>query len=371
MGPTRRHGRRVSAICWGCDRSASHCGTARVPLDPHLDRLFGALSFAAAGGSKKSADILDRRASFRKLMELSRLGAPVTEVESRIIPGPAGSLPIRVYTPLHCYGQALPGLIYLHGGGFVCGDLETHDPLCRTTCDETGCRTVAVDYRLAPEHPFPAAVQDAYAAADWVINHAHQLRIDPTRIAIAGDSAGATLAAVVCHLMAEDRPGALALQLLLCPILDWTVAANARRDFGSTYLLDRHTIEQELAWYLPAGRDPEHPHISPVHAADFRGQPPTHIHTAEFDPVRDDGRVYADKLQSAGVAVCHTCHGGMVHMFYGLTGVVPYARVVHKQIGAAVRAALSPACSRPPDRSQKPRELPSYQSLRGSCRDDR
>lgn len=303
--------------------------------------------YAQIGGQ---FDLRQRREAFRDLMRLSQAGSPVLDVADRTLPGPAGPLAVRVYTPAHSLPDAtLPGLLYLHGGGFVCGDLDTHDALCRNLCDSSGCRLVAVDYRRAPEHPFPAAVEDAYAATAWMIGQAHALRLDPARIAIAGDSAGATLAAVVCQRVSRTHPRALALQLLLCPILDWSLAwsrdgmedSNSRRQFGRGYLLDRDAIARELACYLAAGHDPRDPRVSPLRAADLGGQPPTHIHTAEYDPLRDDGRAYAERLRAASVAVSHTCHAGMIHLFYGFGRLVPYARAALGRIGGDVRAALA------------------------------
>jgi acetyl esterase/lipase len=312
-----------------------------MPLDPHVRRLLDTLSMAQALGAA-TGGVRQRREAFRDLMRLSETGSRVAGIEDRMAGGPDGLPALRIYTPLEAPPHSLAGLIYLHGGGFVCGDLETYDALCRTLCQETGCRLIAVDYRLAPEHPFPAAVQDAQAATVWVIDHAAELGLDPARIAIAGDSAGATLAAVVCQLVARTHAGALALQLLLCPILDWAAETESRRAPGRGYLLDTRLMAEELACYLPAGHDARDGLVSPLRAADLRLQPPAYIHTAEFDVVRDDGCRYADKLRAAGVAVRHTCHAGMVHLFYGLGRLVPYACAMHRQIGAEVRAALAP-----------------------------
>jgi acetyl esterase/lipase len=274
-------------------------------------------------------------------MRLAETGARVARVEDRVLPGPAGPLGIRLYTPADAASGPLPGLIFLHGGGFVCGGLDTHDPLCRTLCAETGCRVIAVDYRLAPEHPFPAAVADAHAATLWVLERAGEIMVDPARVAIAGDSAGATLAAVVCQLVKRGQGTPLAAQLLLCPILDWSADTPSRRDFAHGYLLDTTAMAEELACYLPAGQDMAQPQVSPLRATDLSGQPPAYIHAAEFDPLRDEAAAYAERLRAAGVAVEHTCHGGMVHLFYGLGSVVPYARQMLRQVGAQIGAALA------------------------------
>jgi acetyl esterase/lipase len=309
-----------------------------MPLDAHAGRLVRMLSLGAARDAAAD-DLPRRRAAFRELMRLSEIGS-VAASQDRLIPGPAGRLAIRLYTPVGAPPGPLPGLVFMHGGGFVCGGLDTHDGLCRTLCEQAECRVIAVDYRLAPEHPFPAAVEDAYAATLWVLDHAAELGLGRTRIGIAGDSVGAAHAAAVCALAQTARPGALALQLLLCPLLDWAADTDSRRAFAQGYLLDRAAMARELACYLGDGGDAAHPHVSPLRA-DLRGRPPAHIHTAEFDPARDEGAAYADKLRHGGVAVHHTCHGGMPHLFYGFGQVVPRAREALQRIGAEVRAALA------------------------------
>jgi acetyl esterase/lipase len=326
--------------------------TARMPLDPHVRRLVGALSLGAAslGAASPGAEgdaplpsMAQRRDAFRGLMRFSDVGAQVAGAEDGELPGPAGPLRMRIYTPADADPDAglLPGLVFFHGGGLVAGGLDTHDALCRSLCNETGCRLIAVDYRLAPEHVFPAAVEDAYAATVWVFGQAAALGVDPQRIVVAGDSAGGTLAAVVCQRFARLPGPGPAVQLLLCPILDWSGETESRRDLGQGYLLDRALMRQELACYLGTHRQVEHPEVSPLRASDIGRPPRTYIHTAEFDPLRDEGHAYAEKLRSAGGEIHHTCHPGMVHLFYGLGRVVPYAREAHRRIGAEIRAALA------------------------------
>ena len=197
-----------------------------MALDPAIGRVMRALALAPASTVKETgqAAIERRRAAFRGLMRFAETGARIARVEDRVVPGPGGAIPIRLYAKGGAAAPMLPGLIFLHGGGLVCGGLDTHDALCRALCEASGCAVIAVDYRLAPEHPFPAAIEDAEAATLHVLDGAAAFGLDPARIAIAGDSAGATLAAVVCQRVARARPGALALQVLLCPILDWARA---------------------------------------------------------------------------------------------------------------------------------------------------
>ena len=310
-----------------------------MPLDPHVRRLLHALSIG--GAREAAADVAQRREAFRRLMAFAGSGARVAQVEDGALPGPAGPLWFRAYTPLGHAGGRLPGLVFFHGGGLIAGDLETHDALCRALCHETACRLIAVNYRLAPEHPFPAAVEDACAAMVWAARHADQLGLDPERIGIAGNSAGGTLAAVACQRAAATRQVRPALQLLLCPILDWAGETPSRAAFGDGYLVDRAMMREELAHYLPPGHDAAHPLVSPLRAAGLGGMPPAYIHTAEFDPLRDEGHAYAERLRASGVAVQHTCHAGMVHLFYALGAIVPYAPAALRQIGAEIRTAMA------------------------------
>jgi len=307
-----------------------------MPLDHQVRRLLRTLALTGPGDAAR--DVPQRRAAFAGLMRFADSGARVARVEDRVI---LGAIALRVYTPRAAEGPHLPGLLFLHGGGFVCGDLDTHDALCRALCEQCGSKVIAVDYRLAPEHPFPAAVEDALAATMWVLERPSELGLDAARIGIAGDSAGATLATVVARLVAASRPRALAVQVLLCPILDFAAATGSRREFGAGFLLDSDAMALELACYLPPGQDAADARVSPLRAADLRAMPPALIHTAECDPLRDEGRAYADRLRLAGVEVRHTCHSGMIHMFYALGGFVPYARVALGQVGAQVKAAFA------------------------------
>ena len=267
--------------------------------------------------------------------------APKVSIENTTLPGPGGPLPIRIYSPEGTGAGTSPGLIYFHGGGGIFGNLDTHDGLCRRLADGSGCRLISVDYRLAPEHKFPAAVEDAYAATAWLVEHAPELGLDPRRVAIGGDSAGGNLAAVVCQLAREQGGPDLALQVLFCPILDIDAETESRRTLLEGYFLTRPMIDWITKHYLPEMFDPGDPRISPLRAADFSGLPPAHIHTAEFDPLRDEGQQYADRLRQAGVAVNYTCHEGMIHHFYGMAGIVPYVRTAIASAAAAIRQALA------------------------------
>jgi acetyl esterase/lipase len=223
----------------------------------------------------------------------------------------------------------------------VAGSLDTHDCIARALSSSGAVRVVSVEYRLAPEHRFPAALEDARAAARHISEHASDFGIDAARLGICGDSAGATLAAAACQAAARDGSPRLILQLLMCPILDYSRITASKRELSSGYLVDQATLDHDLMYYLPAGTEPSNPLVSPLLAENVSGMPRTLIHTAEFDPLRDEGRNYFERLTQAGNEVSYTCHPGMIHLFYGLGAVIPYARTAFEQIGCEIRAALA------------------------------
>jgi acetyl esterase len=282
----------------------------------------------------------DRRHSLLDLMRFADKGVEVGYVEDRHLPGPDGAIDVRLYTPLAASAGRLPGLVYFHGGGLVAGSLDSHDALCRVLANETGCRIVSVGYRLAPEHKFPTAVMDAAAATRWVLTHDAEFGLDPTRIGVGGDSAGAALAITACHMMREAQGPLPAFQLLLCPITDYAADGGSREEFANGFLVDKAMIDGDLEHYLGGGVQRTDPRVSPLRIAAFSGLPRAFIHTAEFDPFRDEGHAYASALLDAGVDAAYTCHAGMIHLFYAMPGVIPYGRSAMKLIGAEIRAAL-------------------------------
>jgi acetyl esterase/lipase len=314
-------------------------GPQTVPLDPRVKRFLDAL---AAGKPPNALEttVEQRRLGLAELMKLSGPETAVSRVEHRLLPGPAGTLAARIYTPLDA-AETLPGLVYFHGGGLVAGTVATHDCIARALAKAGACRVVSVEYRLAPEHPFPAALDDALAAVTHIGAHAAGFGIDAGRLGICGDSAGGTLAAATSQAVARIGSPRLALQLLICPILDYSRSTASRRDLANGYLVDQATLDHDLLHYAPPGSDPADPRISPLRAADLGGLPPTLIHTAEFDPLRDEGRDYFERLARAHTEVSYTCHPGMIHLFYGLGAVIPYARTAFEQIGGEIRAALA------------------------------
>jgi acetyl esterase len=312
-----------------------------MPLDPRVKRFLDVLA-ATNPPSTAALTADERRQGLAQLMRFSGPQEAVGEVRELTLPGGAGApLRARLYTPQGAAAGPLPALVYFHGGGFVAGSIDTHDAVARALANGAGCRLVSVDYRLAPEHRFPAAIDDAVAAWRHIRRDAAALGIDPARLGIAGDSAGATLAAVSCRTLIEAADRAPALQVLLCPILDYAGSSESRRTLGAGYLLDDATLEHDLANYLPTGVDAADPRVSPLRAAEFACLPPTIIHSAEYDPLRDEAREFASRLQQARVSVSHHCHAGMIHLFYAFAGVVPYARTALAELGAEVRASLA------------------------------
>jgi acetyl esterase len=310
-----------------------------VPLDPRVKRFLDALATGRPRHNLEST-VEERRQGLAELLKLSGPELAVARSEDRALQGFGGPLPVRIYTPLNPAAETLPGLVYFHGGGLVAGNVATHDWLGRALANHGGCRVVSIDYRLAPEHPFPAALDDAMSAVTYIGAHAAEFGIDGARLGLCGDSAGGALAAATCQAMVRGGSPRLALQMLICPILDYSRSTVSRREFASGYLLEQATLDDDMLRYAP-GLDQGDPRISPLCAPDVAGQPRTCIHTAEFDPARDEGRGYFERLSQAHTEVSYTCHPGMIHLFYGLGAVIPYARTALELIGSQIRAALA------------------------------
>jgi len=267
---------------------------------------------------------------------------PTGKIEDRKITVPHGDIAVRVYTPLNHNEATLPGLVFFHGGGFVLGDLDTHDDLCRVLANESGCRVVSIDYRLAPEHPFPAAVDDSYAATKYVAGNAAQFGIDPARLAVGGDSAGGNLAAVVAQLAKTQGPK-IAYQLLIYPVAQLGAAVDtpSMRENGKGYFLEKEGMDWFTKLYAPDAKHRSDPRLSPLLCKDLAGQPPAYVVTAGFDPLRDEGRDYADALDKAGVSVTYVNYPGMVHGFFSMRALIPKAREAVAAAAAALREGLA------------------------------
>jgi len=275
----------------------------------------------------------EMRAGMRAMMKM--VGAkdiPIGGIENIAMPGAGGELALRVYTPVAAGGEALPALIYFHGGAFRVGDLDSHDQTCRVLAGEASARVIAVDYRRSPENKFPAAVDDAFAATRWVEANARELGIDANRLAVGGDSAGGNLAAVVCQL-ARGAPK-IAFQLLLFPVTMLGSTFPSMREFATGYFLEREPLEFCYRDYAGAA-DTADPRLSPLLAEDLAGLPPALVMLAGCDPLHDEGLAYAEKLRAAGVEVTIADYPGMLHCFTQMLSVFPQA---HEALTAAARA---------------------------------
>ncbi|HXC29418.1 MAG TPA: alpha/beta hydrolase [Stellaceae bacterium] len=273
---------------------------------------------------------------------LSPPPSPVAEVRDLAIAGPAGgTLPLRIYRGAGTAADTpLPALVFFHGGGWVVGNLDSHDPMCRHLANAAGCTVVAVDYRLAPEHKFPAAVEDCLAATEWVAANAARVGVDGARLAVGGDSAGGNLAAVV-SLIARDR-GAPQLcgQALLYPTLDFGMDRASYRRFAEGYLLTLATMRWFAEAYIRGPQDVEDWRVSPLRAPDLSGLPPAYVLTAGYDPLGDEGIAYVRRLEETGVAVRHRHLAGQIHGFLLMGKIIRAAGPALDEIAAALRAAF-------------------------------
>jgi acetyl esterase len=252
---------------------------------------------------------------------------PVGALRDLVVAGAEGDLPARLYIPSSRVGpDPVPTLLFLHGGGWVYGDLESHDAACRFLAERSGVQVLAVDYRLAPEHPLPAAVEDARAAYRWLVNHAEQVNADPDRLGVAGDSAGGNLAALVALTAAEEELP-LRAQLLVYPATDFSQRSRSRHLFEEGFFLTDRFMVQCEDWYLPQGHDRADPVASVLLTAKIPdGLAPAHVVTAGFDPLRDEGEAYADLLAAHGVPVTRKRYPSMIHGFFNIVGVGREAR---------------------------------------------
>jgi acetyl esterase len=284
----------------------------------------------------------DARQLFRETRPASTPTPPeIGLVRDLVADGPNGSIPLRVYRPAGvAVGTPLPVLVYFHGGGWVIGDLDTHDVLSRQLTAESGLSVVSVDYRLAPEHKFPGAVDDAWAATRWVVAHAGELGIAAGRLAVGGDSAGGTLAAVVSMLARDQGGPSIALQVLIYPVTDLAAETTSYRDFADGYLLTREGMRWFSGHYLKAADEAADWRASPIRARSLEGLPPALIVTAGFDPLRDEGEAYARRLRDAGVRVDCVCYGGMIHGFVPMGRLIETANRAVSHIAASLGQAL-------------------------------
>ena len=309
-----------------------------VPLDPQLQAMrdqrerdnvppLYAMSLAEA-----------RAADLASIRESGGEPEPVHEVANLKIPGPGGELPLRLYRPAS--ERPLPALLYFFGGGWVLGTIDTADGVSRSLANSSGALVVVVGYRLAPEHPFPAAIDDCYATVRWVAEHAEEIGADPARLAVGGDSAGGNLAAAVALRARADGP-ALVGQLLVYPNTDQLADDQSMRAADDPFLFNRHSVGWYRQHYLADPGDAANPLASPLRAESLAGLPPALVITAEYDPLRDQGEAYARRLADAGVQVELSRYPGMAHGFFTMAGTVDASRAAIEQCASQLREWLA------------------------------
>jgi acetyl esterase len=280
----------------------------------------------------------EARRQYRETRAALRGRAPELALVTDLRAGEGPSaVPLRLYRPAE---GVLPAFVFAHGGGWVVGDLDTHDAVCRELASQSGAIVVAIDYRLAPEHPFPAAVEDCWTATTWVVAHATELGIDPSRIAVGGDSAGGGMATVVALMAREAGSPAVAYQVLIYPVTDLRVESPSHVKHGEGPLLTSDLMRWYVAQYAPSREAVLDWRASPLLAPSLEGLPPALIITAGVDPLRDEGEAYAKRLEEAGVAVDYVCLGGMIHGFLTMGGKVEAANRAVAMVAAALRQAL-------------------------------
>jgi acetyl esterase len=307
-----------------------------MPVHPEAQGLLDALAEAGLPATEEMT-VPNARAATAGFLALQGEPVEVASVLDRTVPGPAGEIPVRVYTPA---GEGpLPVVVYFHGGGWVIGDLEVVDQPCRQLASAAGAIVVSVDYRLAPEHRYPAAFDDSYAATVWVGAHAAEIGGDPARLAVAGDSAGGNLAAAVA-LAARDRGGPeLAAQLLIYPVTDFNFGTASYQENREGYLLTKGSMQWFWAHYLGAQDLDKDPYACPLRADSLVGLPPAYVATSEYDPLRDEGEAYARRLEEAGVAVTAKRFDGLLHGFFWMLAAVPSAAGVLDDMVGVLRKA--------------------------------
>ena len=308
-----------------------------MPVHPEIQSMLDAAKGAPA---MQTLPIEAVRVAFEKQRAFGNRRVPLGDISERTIDGPGGTLKLRIYTPHE--GKKFPMIVFYHGSGFVLCSLDTHDMMCRLLCDGVGAVVVSVDYRLAPEHRFPAGLEDCLAATRWAAANANELHADPTRIAIAGDSAGGNLAAVAAIRLRDENGPAIAAQLLIYPVIDAGAEAASYVENAEGYGLTREGMRWFIGQYLRTLADATDPHVSPIRAANHSGLPPAFVLTAQYDPLRDEGEQYAAKLIAAGVPTQLKRYDGMNHGFFFWYDRIDTTRTAMTDACVWLKARLTP-----------------------------
>jgi acetyl esterase len=309
-----------------------------MPLDPQAQKVVDAMAALNLKPVEESTPAEARESMRTRTAALGPFD-DVAAVADHRVPVEGGEITVRVYSPGGPGPH--PALVFYHGGGWVIGDLYTHDGVCRSLANAAGCVVASVDYRLAPEFKYPVAVDDSYAALRWVVASASRLGIDPRRVAVAGDSAGANLSTVVA-LMARDRGGpALVHQVLVYPVTNCAFDTPSYRENATDYVLTAEGMRWFWRHYLAREAQGQEPYASPLLASDLAGLPPALVITAECDPLRDEGEAYAARLRDAGVPVTLTRYTGMFHGFFRMTRILDKARAALEEVAGALRKAFA------------------------------
>lgn len=312
-----------------------------MPIDPVTRKKLDEMESVAPGLHQRTPT--DARKMFCAARSDVETNAypPDMAVTDRTIPGPGGALPIRIYRPTS--KGRLPVIVYFHGGGWVLGDLETVDPSCVEICRRVQCVVVSVDYRLSPEHKFPAGLEDAYAAVVWVSHNSETLETDPTRIAVGGESAGGNLAAAICAMAKDGEGPAIVYQLLNYPVTNHAFDTESYALAGKDYFLTTDMMKWFWEQYLATSEDGQNPLASVLLRKDLSGLPRAAVYVAEFDPLRDEGEAYAKRLEQANVPTAYECFDGLAHGFMSLSAASGVAEVAVHTVCSNLAAAFSSA----------------------------
>ena len=308
-----------------------------MPIEPRAKRILDMMALQA--GSTRDMTVALRREGFAKLMQMGARALPIAWVEDGTIPTPHGALPLRSYDTVAERDGPAPALVFFHGGGLVAGSIDTHDTICRHLAQSSGLKIISVGYRLAPEAPYPAALEDTMLAVDHLWTHASDFGIDRSRLAVGAESAGCLLATAIAQGL-RAVSARFRAQLLLCPVIDLSGSYPSRADYGSGYLIDASTVAHDIAQVFP-NLAPGVLLPSPLRFGTVAAAPPTIIVSAECDPFRDEAQLYAEMLEDAGVQVWHRMHPGMVHSFYGLPALLPQAAPALADAGLQLKTLLT------------------------------